>query len=58
MISGRTTNGGVQVLGALVERMGGSPFLASVAPVCGAVEILVAQVKAVSAEARLVVRGG
>ena len=58
MISGGTTNCGFQVRGALVERMGRSPFLAEVAPISGAVEVLVAQVKAVSAETRLIVRGG
>ena len=58
MISRGTTDGGLEVRGALIGRMGRSPLLTEVAPVGGAVEILVAQVKAVSAETRLVVRGG
>ena len=58
MIARGAANSSLEVLGALIERMGRSPLLAGVAPVCGAVEILMAQVKAVSAEARLVMRGG
>ena len=38
--------------------MGRCPFLTGVAPISGAVEILVAQVKAVSAETRLIMRRG
>ena len=42
----------------MIGRMGRCPLFAGVAPISGAVEIFVPQVKAVSAETRLIVRGG
>ena len=50
MVTRRTADNRSEVGRAAIERVGGSPFLADIAPISGAVGILVSKVKAVGAE--------
>ena len=54
---GRATDDGSKTGGAAVEGVSRSPLLADVAPISGALGVLVSEVKAVGAESGFVLRG-
>ena len=57
MVTRRAANDGFEARWASIERVGGSPLLADVAPISGALGVLVSEVKAVGAESGFVLRG-
>ena len=50
MITRGAADNGRETRGAQIERMGGSPLFAAFAPISGAVEVFVSEVKTVGAK--------